>query len=606
MIDESVVNIEENNNNTEEDFSAVNSGVISDSVNEEIENVSSNSVNTTNSESNEQTLDNSQNNPTNLTPASKKEPTKEELEILRLEQDKYEIDKSIDDKKLDIEALEEDINIAKSQLETLYSYSLEANEDTYTKFFIENTDNSQELADEVGVAIGIDDKGREILRDCFENRLRMSKTALKLAYSYIKNRLLEMKGVSQQFINLNEIFKLNDKEILKFEILEDDLLIYINLDAKLNAKSFSFTKLSDDSEFKYLFKIQKGIDEDSHILLSKFDGILDKLFAENNLVKDEEFVPTPYSTRYQINPDAVLENNELSEVIDYSIFDYDSIEDEFDFDIKAYLDVKTVDDLNKQTDFDEEELSTARQSAYNLKAATSLTEPIVYFFDPVLNVDSEVIFVNVKQVLNDKFLGKILPPMYEFIASNSERAEVLNFLALDETITLCNDNEKLSFCLKLSCRLITNKKSFNLLLKKLDNLKYSNLVLAFDAENLQALKKLAIDSLLEIRDKNVQILIDGIANASMKILTDYPLNYLRLDSRYYKDTNKSSLVLLETIINFCKYQGITSIVSGPETIKEARYYLEFKCDAIEGFAITNPKRILFQAVKDIRKLPKLG
>ncbi len=538
--------------------------------------------------------------------ATEEKPTNEESvdstnepfnDTTLLENDKYEAGQ-VDDKELSKDILQEDIDEVKKQLESLLIQIQEPD-----PFRVINTENSQELADEVGVPIGMDVRGREILSNCFENVLRMSKTQLKLAYSYIKNLFLEMKNVKQQFSGLVEIIKLDEKPLAQFEIDGDDLLLYLNIDTKLSSKQFNYTKVTDEAHngFNILLKIKKGCDENEYMLISKFDDVFEKIVKENNLEKDEEAIFIPYAQRYQINPNAVLEGNEASEPVDYSLFDYDSVDNEAEFDIKAYLDSKHVENLN--TVEIEQELDNVRQSANNLKAATSLTEPIVYFFDSALDRANETKYVNVKQVLNDKFIGKILPPMYEFIASTSERIELLNFYALDDTIALCNDNEKLTFCLKLSCRLISNKKSFKLLLKKLEQLQYPNLILSFDAQNLEALKKLAIDSLLEIRDKNCQIMIDGIENSSLKVLTDFPINYLRLDSRYYKESNKNSIALMETIINFCQFQGITSIISGPETSKEAKFYLNYKVEVVEGFAIGEPKRILYQAVKNIKKLP---
>ncbi|MBO5305045.1 MAG: EAL domain-containing protein, partial [Clostridia bacterium] len=235
--------------------------------------------------------------------------------------------------------------------------------------------------------------------------------------------------------------------------------------------------------------------------------------------------------------------------------------------------------------------------------SVALTEPIVYFYDACQNGDSTINYLNVQQVLNDKFLGKLLPPQYVAIAENSERSEELNLFAIEKVLEDIKENEKYTFCLAISCRTFARKHSHEKLVKLLSNNDCSRLILAFDAGMLAALGKKGIEGLDEIRSLGAKVMIDVGVDFGLDLLTDYAMDYLRLDARYYRENDARRTAILDMITGYTTVQGITTVMSGVEDNKESKHYVMHDIDVIQGFASCEPDRNIPHAVKYMKKLP---
>ncbi len=468
-------------------------------------------------------------------------------------------------------------------------------------FVVDNVDDSQLLADEVGVSNIFDTYGREVLEPVFENILRLSKNTIKLTYSRLKNTILGYKEVKQRYSGAYELFKKSNKILCRIEIVDDIINLYLALNPdRLNAESFIF-----DSA-KGLYKqtptkvtISKCDEKSGEAYLSAV-GLIEKVMEENGIEKSKTYVPTAYAERYPFNPDAVLKGKEETPPSEdaYTDIEYDYIEGELTKNIIEELMGKEFGLENKRG---KDKLNALRQQAGTIKGAVAIAEPIIYFYDSALNLDNQNEYINVQQVLQDKFLGKILPQQYFAIAESSARIEQLNYLAVKEAVINCNDNPKFYFCVKVSCRLLTKGAAFERLLKysKTEN---NNLIMAFDCALLEVLGQDGMAAIEKLKENGVKIMLDNTESAGLKILTEYVIDYLRFDARYYKEENLRTTAHLDMLTGYCKVQGIKTTSINVETSKEAKHLAIHGVGIIQGFVIGEPKRTIAAAVKEIRKL----
>jgi EAL domain-containing protein (putative c-di-GMP-specific phosphodiesterase class I) len=467
---------------------------------------------------------------------------------------------------------------------------------------VENTDDSQELADEVGVSNIYDEYGREILEPCFENRLRMSKNGVKLAYSKLKNTILSYKGIKQKFVEASETFKLNGKLLFVMEIGEGSVLFYANVDSEtLDKEEFNHTKSTTHKETPTKLIVKKETGKETVSSLERALTLIEKVVTEANIAKYKVYVPVAYAERYPLNPTAVLRGKEGREPDEdaYKSDEYEPIEGEITMNIIAEL---MPSDHSIESKKGRARLDAMRQQATTIKGAVAMTEPIVYFYDTASNSDNTLAYINVQQVLNDKFMGKILPQQYFAVAESSERIVDLVLLTLKRVVEDCNQYPKILFVAKISARLLAKNTTFEKLLKAVatDN---QNLILAFDSALLEALGDVGLNAMNKLKQNDIKIMIDGTENAGLKILTEYPISYLRFDARYYKETIKSTVSHLDMLTGYCKVQGIMTTAEYVDNTKTARFLQTHGVEQIQGPVVCEPKRMIYSAVKGTKKLP---
>ena len=468
-------------------------------------------------------------------------------------------------------------------------------------FVVDNVDDSQLLADEVGISNIFDTFGREILEPVFENMLRQSKNSIKLAYSRIKNTVLNYKDVKQRYSGAFELFKKSNKILCRMEIGVDCINLYLALNPdQLNADSFIFH--SAKGQYKQTptrVTVLKGDEKSGEVYLTAI-SLIEKVMEENGIVKLKTYVPIAYAERYPFNPEAVLRGKEdIAPMEDaYSDLEYDYLEGEL---TKNIIEELMGEGFSLDIKRGRDKLNALRQQANTIKGAVAITEPIIYFYDSALDLDNTNEYIHVQQVLQDKFLGKMLPQQYFAIAESSARIEQLNYLAVKEAVTNCNDNPKFNFCVKISCRMLTKGNALERLLKysKTEN---NNLIMAFDCALLEVLGQEGMAAIEKLKENGVKIMLDNTESAGLKILTEYIIDYLRFDARYYKEDNLRTTAHLDMLTGYCKVQGIKTASIGVENSKEAKFLAIHGVNIIQGFVIEEPKRTIAGAVKEIRKL----
>ena len=441
-------------------------------------------------------------------------------------------------------------------------------------------EESDLTADEIGVSGVYDAYKREIIPNVFENRLRQSVNAVKLAYSKLKNAILSYSGVRRAYAGKSERFTYNGELMFRFEI-EDGML-----------------KVTYDGDKTLFVKKEKG----GEALKQALEVV--KTVAQKGKWKPiPSFAPTAYAERYPYNCDAVLQGEEDVPPDDaFKGEEYDPIENEL---TRNIIEEWMSEDFNLEEKQGQEKLDALRQQATTIKGAVALTEPIVYFYNVARDNENNVAYVCVQQVLNDKFLGKMLPQQFFAIAEQSERIHTLNLWCVQEAVKACNENPTLTFVTQASARLLLNKQMLERL-KKAVVTENNNLVLAFDCALLEDIGEKSLIALRELATTGVKMMIDNTESAGLRVLTEYPIDYLRFDGRYYKEENERKAAHLDMILGYAKVQGIKTSALYVDTVKQAKFLLSHGVESLEGDVVGTPVRLVHNAVKEAKKLPVVG
>ena len=254
---------------------------------------------------------------------------------------------------------------------------------------------------------------------------------------------------------------------------------------------------------------------------------------------------------------------------------------------------------NKTSDFD---IFANRHKAKTLNQAVAMSDPIVYFYNACLTSKGEVLLFNVYQVLQDRFIGKIIPQLFTAVAEASSKIEELNMASVIANVEVCREYPMYEFVLSISCRFFTKPALLDRLLKALPDDLPSNLIFAFDSVSLQNLGVAAKTGLGAIRGKGIKIMLDNTEKVSMTALTELDYDYIRVDSRYYEMGNPKAEAYLGMIINLAHDQGIKVVSCFCDNIDLSEYMLYMGVDAVQGNAVSKPFRTVPNAVKGITLL----
>lgn len=501
---------------------------------------------------------------------------------------------------------EEELAPYRPELEALEA-ELEKNPDLLNvpdTLIIENVDDSELLADEVGVSGVYDEFGREILDPVFENRLRMSRNAVKLAYSKLKNTILSYRDMNQKFAGERETFSRGGKVLFIIEIGEGSVLFYAAADpATLDKEVFSHQAMIDEAHTgtPSMIIVSKETERVEVTSIEKALKLIEKVMADENVAKLKAYAPTAYSQRYPYNFRAVLRGKEKYEP-EEGLFDnpeYQPIEGEITMDIIKQL---MPPDFSIEDKKGRPRLEAMRQQATTIKGAVAMAEPIVYFYDSAVNSDNTIAYINVQQVLNDKFMGKILPQQFFAVAEASDRIVDINLLAVKQVAADCNENPKFLFATRVSAKLLSKAEWVEKLVKE-SKTENNNLILAFDCDHLETIGEDGFKGITALKQNDVRIMLDGTEHAGLRVLTEYPIDFLRFDSRYYQENIKSTVAHLDMLTGFAKVMGIMTTSVYVETTKMARFLQSHNVEQIQGPVVCEPKRTIYNAVKDVKKLP---
>lgn len=517
-------------------------------------------------------------------------------------------------------------------------------EEEFAAAEITNDDDSAEKSEEVGVGFKYDRYGREILKPAFENCLRMSKNRVKTAYSKLKNEILGHVGMKQRYDGRREVFSHDGEILFAFEVMGEDLCVNSAMIENPSIATYGLTVQDNptysEAPLQVAIKNDSGAKREGASRAEADDGasgveairrereeksegasepevggeaaasetdesesvrngdsydkalaLVRKVLEERGIPENPDYARVMYAARYPVNPLAVLEGREMLK----------PEEGAYDSDEYAPLDGET--ETNALSMLDEEfgDAVELIQTAETDKEVAALTEPIVYFYDCAVNKDNSVSYVHVTQVLNDRFLGKILPQQYFSVAENSDRIEALNLQCLDRVAEDARRNDSLVFMTEISARLLFRAESVDRITERLDGVR--NVVLAFDGALIEAGGTQVFKAVERIKSRGLGILLHNMEGCGFRALTELPIDCIRLDARHYGEASASRLAYLDVLTGYCRALGISTICASAQSVKEARFLFEHGIETLQGHIVSEPKRMISTAVKCIKKLP---
>ena len=339
---------------------------------------------------------------------------------------------------------------------------------------------------------------------------------------------------------------------------------------------------------------------------------------------EDEATGTVISSEVERSPNA--EQNETTEDVptEEEGSDEKAIPEE---DLEAYRDIQAVTADSEMVDLtgfkarsrakDEKEAAKKKKSkkpAFDLfahrtknksiNARIAAAEPILYFYNAVLDKKGSVLFINVYQVLQDRFMGKVVPHQYTAVAEGSGRIEELNTICVQEVVKQCNQFPDYKFAVQISSRFFTKPNVLEKLVNQAQT-ENNNLIFAFDAVSLQNIGIAAKTGLAMLKNRGISVLLDNAELISMNLLTELDYDIIRVDSRYYEREGEKTYSYLQFLIKFAHEIGITTCATFCDEDKIADYMLENGIDGVQGCAVSNPVRTVPNTIKAITLLDSM-
>ena len=446
-----------------------------------------------------------------------------------------------------------------------------------------------------------------ILPLTLDNKIHQSTNTIKLIYSKLKNELLSYKSVKAEMTVKNENFKVQKKIVARMTVVADSVRLYLALDPKeFSTRKYKHKDASDQQGYEgtvLMMKISGEKERQTAVLL------ITELMKKLSLERNKRYAYVPFAEKYPYIKNGVFKGDEDKPRVKHEGEEYVDIYGELTEHLRSQMGATdawgvpkgyTAEDGLTARDL----LEIQRSKAKTMNAGVALATPIVFFYDAAINEEGKVQYLNVQQVLNDKFLGKMIPQEYFAIAEGSSRIEELNFIALENVVKDCNENPDLRFVVKISCRLLLKQETLTKLVDKMKT-EHGNLILAFDCAMLEAVGYVGISAINTLKTQGALIMIDNAESASMRVLTEYEFDYLRLDARYYNGESSKRLAHLDMITGYADVQNIITTSINCEHKEEARILLDHGVKVIQGDAVARPMRLINLALTNLKPVPKV-
>lgn len=219
-------------------------------------------------------------------------------------------------------------------------------------------------------------------------------------------------------------------------------------------------------------------------------------------------------------------------------------------------------------------------------AETAQHKPIDLLFRGAVDTKSKekkVQFVDVVEILNDRYLGRMNASNYFAVAENTVRINELNLLAVEE---LANYHlamrknflipERTVYCLPITTRFLDSDEDFALLLNALKTAGYKKgrLILSFFGVSLDRLSEDAKKRYMRLRRGGYKTASAQFGEDfnSLDVFTGVTFDYLRCEAGYF-DTTPKKKKLLSMLVRFCNANKMTLIIDGVNTPQQ---YTRFK------------------------------
>lgn len=360
-------------------------------------------------------------------------------------------------------------------------------------------------------------------------------------------------------------------------------------------------------------KLKESVEESAE--LENLDEAQEELDESNKNPLDTIVEETDSTIESQEEDNSLEELRSSTKDIEAELVDVSAIKFEARTSKKNKEDeLKTEEELKREKKRKEEERKRKRQeendifaNRYNAKtinAAVAQSDPIIYFYNVALNKDGTIRLFNVFQVLQDRFVGKMIPQLWTAVAEASDRVLELNEANLIEQLDVCKEYPSYQFVISVSTRFFTKPAVLEKLLGHITE-PITNLVMAFDSVSLQNLGAAAKTGLAQIKEKGIKVLLDNTEKVSMTTLSELEFDYIRIDSRYYELGNFKAEGFLRLLTGFAHEQDIPTIATFCDNEDMAEYMFYMGVDAVQGNAVSRPMRTVPNAIKNVTLLESM-
>ena len=446
-----------------------------------------------------------------------------------------------------------------------------------------------------------------ILPLTLDNKLHQTTNTIKLLYSKLKNEMLSYKSVKSEMNVKNENFKAGKRIVARMTVVADSVRLYLALDPKeVSTRKYKHKDASDQQGYEGTLLMMKISGEKERLLAVE---LIAELMKKLSLERNKRYAYVPFAEKYPYIKNGVFKGDEDKPRVKHEGEEYVDIYGELTEHLRSQMGATDAWGVPKGYSAEDgltarDLLEMQRSKAKTINAGVALATPIVYFYDAAVSEEGKVQYLNVQQVLNDKFLGKMIPQEYFAMAEGSSRIEELNFIALESLVKDCNENPDIRFATKISCRLLLKQETLTKLVDKMRT-EHGNLILAFDCAMLEAVGFAGISAINTLKSQGALIMIDNAESASMRVLTEYDFDYLRLDARYYTGDSTKRLAHLDMITGYADVQNIITTSINCEHKEDARILLDHGVKVIQGDAVARPMRLINLALTNLKPIPKV-
>lgn len=226
--------------------------------------------------------------------------------------------------------------------------------------------------------------------------------------------------------------------------------------------------------------------------------------------------------------------------------------------------------------------------------------PVEYYYVVGKSKTNFIEYVDVQQVLNDKFNGKITQSVYFPVAEQSKRIFTLNKLLFEKVCDDCLKYDKLKFLVQVSAKWLSTLRDTNTLMAYLE-LFGENVILAFDSVTLirQGDKAKTFIKKLQ-KDYHFKILFDNCEFQNLSQLIGWHVDYVRFDARFVDKADESYTQVVKFMRDYLKAQGVKMVVRNIKDDAIRYYFINNGADVVEGNGVYTPKKLINSILKDFK------
>ena len=224
--------------------------------------------------------------------------------------------------------------------------------------------------------------------------------------------------------------------------------------------------------------------------------------------------------------------------------------------------------------------------------------PIVYFYNANLNKNQKVEFVEVKQGINDKFLGKIDQDQYYAVSEMSKRVFQVNRLHITEVMNTALLYERVVFAVRVSAKWFEDEVTAQQIDDIIKEFK-DNIILIFDATTLFNADSTVLSKIKRYRESmHLKVMVDNIENQNLSLTVGASADIVRIDARYFDLKDDKYSTLMKFYRNYAREQNVKLAVKNITDKKEQTFFLNYGADYVEGPAVYTPKKSVTTILRD--------